>query len=71
MGGLSGPRKEAGYVLLDVLAALLIVLIGLSVFVGGISLAASFAARHAQKVQTLIEERNEDAEKRTDTFQKE
>jgi len=71
VGRLSAREREAGYILLDVLAALLIVLIGFAVFLGGISLAASLSVRQAQKVQKMIEQRNVDAKDQTTLFQNE
>ena len=66
------PRnRDAGFVLLDVLVALLIVAIGFAVFLGAIGLAGRAAARQAQRVETMIQQRNTNAKDQTVLFQKE
>lgn len=50
--------KDSGYVLLDALAALFIVLIGFSVFLGSLTLAGRTAARRMEETLALIEKRN-------------
>lgn len=68
---MSRRRGEAGYILLDVLVALFIVVIGFAVFLGGISLAGSLTVRQAQRVLGMIEQRNADARDQAVVFQKE
>ena len=61
MAGLRGSRREGGYILLDALIALFIVLAGLGVSLGGISLAGRMTVRLEERVLRLIEERNAQA----------
>ncbi len=68
---MSRREREAGYILLDVLVALLIVIIGFAVFLGGISLAGSLTVRQARRVEGMIEQRNADARDQIIVFQKE
>lgn len=68
-----GARKrrarEGGYILLDVLVALFIILVGFAVLVGSISLAASMTVKQNARVLALIAQRNTDAKERTILFQ--
>lgn len=57
MGGVRGG-KDGGYVLLDALAALCIVLIGFAVFLGGLALAGRTARRGLDSAQEAVERRN-------------
>lgn len=68
---MNGRGRDGGYILLDVLVALLIVVIGFAVFLGGISLAGSLTVRQAQRVLGMIEQRNADARDQAVVFQKE
>lgn len=65
------PEGDAGYVLLDVLVALLIVAIGFAAFLGGISLAGSLTVRQTQRVEKMIEQRNSDAKEQRVVFGRE
>ncbi len=49
---------EGGYILLDVVVALFIILLGFGVFLGGVSLATRTAARREARVHAIIEARN-------------
>ena len=71
MGGLKPHQRDGGYVLLDVLAALLIAAIGFVVVLGAMSLAGSAAVRQAQRVEHMIEQRNANAKNQAVLFQKE
>jgi len=77
VGGLSGGNArtgrgaEEGYILLDVVVALFIVMIGFAVFLGGIGLAGSLCVRQNARVQSMIEQRNIHAKEHTVLFQKE
>jgi len=62
---------DCGYILLDVVVALFIVMIGFAVFLSGISLAASLSVRQNARVQSMIEERNAHAKEQMVLFQKE
>ena len=64
----SRRRGERGFVLLDVLAALAIAMIGISVFLGGLSSALRIAGRQGERVQHAVEQRNADAEAQEVTF---
>ena len=70
MGRLS-KREEGGYILLDVLVALFIVLVGFVVVLGGMSLTWSLAAKQNARVQSMIQQRNADAKDHPVVFQKE
>lgn len=70
MGRLS-KREEGGYILLDVLVALFIVLVGFVVVLGGMSLTWSLAAKQNARVQSMIQQRNTDAKDHPVVFQKE
>jgi hypothetical protein len=67
MGRLS-REKDGGYVLLDALAALCIVLIGFSVFLGSIALAGRTAGRRMEETMALIERRNAHERERAVSF---
>ncbi len=58
MAGLSRRRADQGYILLDVLVGLFIILLGFGVFLGGLSLTARTALRRDQRVHAIIEARN-------------
>jgi hypothetical protein len=60
--------KDGGYVLLDALAALCIVLIGFSVFLGSVGVAGRMAARHLEGTFGLIEKRNAHDQERTVSY---
>ncbi|MGA2480874.1 MAG: hypothetical protein ABSG63_19180 [Spirochaetia bacterium] len=62
---------EQGYILLDVLVALLVVTIGFGVFLGGMSLAGALSVRQKARVECLIGQRNADAAEQKILFQKE
>jgi hypothetical protein len=62
---------EQGYILLDLVITLFIVMIGFAVFLGGISLAGSLSVRQNARVQGMIEERNAHAKEHTVLFQRE
>ena len=62
---------DQGYILLDVLVALVIVMIGFVVFTGGISLVALLSGRQNERVQGMIEQRNAHAKEHATLFQKE
>lgn len=64
MGKLKGAG-DGGYVLLDALGALCIVLVGFSVFLGCIGLAGRTAARRQEEALALIERRNAYERERT------
>ncbi len=66
-----GGRRDSGYILLDVLVTLLIVLVGFTVFLSSTSIAARTTIRQSQKVYQIIERRNADAEARAVVFQAE
>ncbi len=61
-------RHRRGFILIDVLVALLLMSFSLVVIFGSISLAARNAARARKRLDDLIFERNERAEKRTVRF---
>jgi type II secretory pathway component PulJ len=63
------PRRERGFVLLDVLAALAIAMIGLAVFFGGLSGVTRLVARQGERVLQILAQRSSDAESQTVTFQ--
>ncbi len=80
MGGLRrrAPRwratsrgRDDGYILLDVLTALFIVLIGFAVLMGGIGLAESTAASRHKKALVVIEEKNGRAREHVTLFTRE
>ena len=64
MGGLRRRRGEHGYILLDVLIAMGIVLVGLAVVFGGLGVAARLAVVQGERVRLAVEARNEDAKDR-------
>jgi len=68
VGKLNRSRGERGFVLLDVLAALAIALLGLTVFIGSLAGAGRIAIAQADRVVRTIEQRNADAETRVVTF---
>jgi hypothetical protein len=57
-------RAAGGYVLLDVIAALAVVLTGLVLVLGTISTLGRVTIRQAERVRVLIEQRNADAQDR-------
>lgn len=61
MAGLSGRKADRGYILLDVLVALFIILLGFGVFLGGLSLAGRTTVRRDERVNRIIEQRNSHA----------
>ncbi len=66
-----GPaRSERGFVLLDALVALTIILIGFAVFLGGIGLAGSMTVKQSARVKSIIEQRNAHAADRTILFER-
>jgi hypothetical protein len=67
MGGLK-RRGDGGYILLDAVVALCIVLIGFSVFLGSIGLAGRAAARSLESTLGLIEQRNAHDRERTVSY---
>jgi hypothetical protein len=58
---LSRRKGDRGYVLLDVLVALFIILLGFGVFLGGLSLAGRTTVRRDERVNRIIEQRNSHA----------
>ncbi len=64
-------RRDDGYILLDVLTALFIVLIGFAVLLGAIGLAESTAVSRHKKALVLIEERNGRAREHVTLFTRE
>jgi hypothetical protein len=70
VGRLKQRVAEAGYVLLDVLVALLIVLIGFAGILGGMGATWTLAAQHNARVERMIEQRNADAKNHPVVFQK-
>jgi hypothetical protein len=70
MGRLRPRAAEAGYVLLDVLVALLIVLVGFAGVLGCMSATWSLAVKHNARVERMIEQRNADAKDHSVVFQK-
>ncbi len=60
--------RERGFILLDVLAALVIAMIGISAFLGGLSGAMRIAGRQGERVHQAVEQRNADAEAQEITF---
>jgi len=67
----SKKRYRKGFILIDVLVALLLMSFSLIVIFGNIALAARNAALSRQRLNRLITERNERAEKKTVRFYKE
>jgi hypothetical protein len=57
-------RAAGGYVLLDVIAALAVVLTGLVLVLGTIATLGRVTIRQAERVRVLIEQRNADAQDR-------
>ena len=64
-------RHRCGFILIDVLVALLLMSFSLIVIFGNIALAARNAALSRERLNRLITERNERAEKKTVRFYKE
>jgi type II secretory pathway pseudopilin PulG len=64
MGVMRRGSGQRGFVLLDVLVALVIVLLGLAVFLGNLGAAQRIAARQASRAAAIIEQRNADAKDR-------
>ena len=71
MGRLKDPRAETGFILLDVLVALFIVLVGFAVVLGGMNLTMTLAAKQNARVQSMIEQRNAGAADHEVEFKKE
>jgi len=71
MGRLTRAHAEAGYILLDVLVALFIVLVGLTTLLGSMRAAASLAVKQNARVQSMIQQRNADAKDHSVVYQKE
>jgi hypothetical protein len=69
VGGLSRRKADRGYILLDVLVGLFIILLGFGVFLGGLSVSARTAARRDARVHAIIEQRNSHATDHTVLFQ--
>ncbi len=63
-----GKAARRGWVLLDVLAALAIALVGLSLVIGGLSLAGRLTSAQAQRISRMLEQRNADAKAQVVTF---
>jgi len=57
-------RSERGYVLLDAVAALAVVVTGLALVLGAVSAVGRVAIRQAGRVHAIVERRNEDAKDR-------
>ena len=64
-------RHRKGFILIDVLVALLLMSFSLIVIFGNIALAARNAALSRERLNRLITERNERAEKKPVRFYKE
>ncbi len=64
-------RRDDGYILLDVLTALFIVLIGFAVLLGGIGIAESTAVSRHKKALVVIEEKNGRAREHVTLFTRE
>lgn len=62
MGGVN--RAPGGYVLLDAVAALAVVVTGLALVLGTVSAVGRVAIRQAERVHAIIEQRNADAKDR-------
>jgi len=62
VGGVN--RSERGYVLLDAVAALAVVVTGLALVLGSVSAVGRVAIRQAERVHAIVEQRNEDARDR-------
>ncbi len=67
----SAARGSGGYILLDVLVTLLIVLIGFAVFLSSVGIAGRTAVARTKKVLAIVERRNADALDRAVVFQAE
>jgi type II secretory pathway pseudopilin PulG len=69
MGKLGGrQRRENGYILIDVLVALVITSVSFVLIFGNISVAARHTARTRDKLNALIAARNETVQHRHVTF---
>jgi bifunctional N-acetylglucosamine-1-phosphate-uridyltransferase/glucosamine-1-phosphate-acetyltransferase GlmU-like protein len=66
VGGLRGASR--GFVLLDVVAALAVVLTGLALVLGTVSTLGRITIRQAERVHAIIERRNADAKDRAVEF---
>jgi len=62
VAGVKSARGDRGYILLDALIALFIMLAGLAACLGSIGLAGRMAARTERRVVGVIEERNAQAQ---------
>jgi bifunctional N-acetylglucosamine-1-phosphate-uridyltransferase/glucosamine-1-phosphate-acetyltransferase GlmU-like protein len=57
-------RAARGYVLLDAVAALAVVVTGLALALGAVSAVGRIAIRQAERVHAIVEQRNADAKDR-------
>ena len=71
MGRLRLPDKQAGFILLDVLVGVFIVMVGFTMILGGMSVAGSLAVKQNIRVESMIQQRNADAKNHQVLFQKE
>jgi competence protein ComGF len=71
MGRLDGRNPESGWILLDVLVALLVVLIGFAIFLDALRIASSLTMRQGERVENLIGQRNENTKEHHDFLLKE
>lgn len=62
MGGVN--RTAGGYMLLDAVAALAVVVTGLALVLGTVSAVGRVAIRQAERVHAIVEQRNADAKER-------
>jgi hypothetical protein len=69
VGGVSRQSGERGFILLDVLVTLFILMIGFAVFLGSVHLAGSIAVGLNDRVVGLLEQRSTDAKERVILFQ--
>jgi hypothetical protein len=71
VGKLKSRRGEYGWILLDVLSALAVAFVGLSVVIGGLAGAGRMTAAQRERVTRIVQERNTDAESQVSTFPRE
>ena len=57
-------RTAGGYMLLDAVAALAVVVTGLALVLGTVSAVGRVAIRQAERVHAIVEQRNADAKER-------
>ncbi len=62
-------RRQGGFLLLDTMISLFIVLIGFGVFLGSLGLSERLAARQNDRISGLVEHRSTYAKERTILFQ--